>query len=159
CQPGSGPAARGAPPRGQRPSGNRPAGRPTEPRADEVEPVTTPDNGPVALLVRGALDAQQGAAPMRWRALRAALGDADRPCVVVELTCDHRRACREVCAAAGGPPPNPTAGEWWYTSAYCDHHAALIARRLTAAGVGTVVCSGLDTHAYVAPLAATPGLR
>ena len=109
--------------------------------------------GRAVLLVAGSCTGR-GGAPMRWRALQEAISASAR-CVVHEIQCDRMARCREECLAGGRPE-----GTGWYGDrAHCQWYADGLIRDFRAAGVSTVVCSGMDTYRYVPRLALAGGFH
>ncbi|WP_027344563.1 glycosyltransferase family 4 protein [Hamadaea tsunoensis] len=100
-----------------------------------------------------------GGLAMRWRALRDALA-RHAPTTFRELGCDRWAACERVCVTSGVSARTHnvavTGGKVWFNDrTFCDEYARWLADDLAESGVGTIVCSGLDTYRYVAALAAT----
>jgi glycosyltransferase involved in cell wall biosynthesis len=118
--------------------------------------------GRMAILAGRAFPGSDGMS-MRWQALRAALGRHTR-CELREIECNRREECATACRLTGQPPaddgaPDWTDGQvWFFDRRFCRAYADRLAGELVAAGVSTVVCSGLATNRYVPVLAAVPGL-
>lgn len=113
-------------------------------------------DGAVAILAAGS-ETRKGGQGLRWSALHRALGQ-HRPCEFYELRCDRWQRCAASCAETGRVQPAGD-GTWWYDRAFCDRYADRLVSRLSAAGVSTVVCSGLDTYRYASVLAGRDGFR
>lgn len=103
-----------------------------------------------------------GGPSLRWQALCRALG-RHLPCTYRRLGCRRWGDCQLTCQASGGPARTDGLARWsgdviwFYDVAFCPDHADQLAREFKADGVTTVVCSGLETHRYVAALAGHGG--
>jgi polysaccharide biosynthesis protein PslH len=110
-----------------------------------------------ALLLVGSID-QPGGMGMRWRALYEALG-GPAGCHLYEIACNRATTCHERCAVSGVRHRRPGHRGSYFDRAFCRDRLDQLVERMTADGVNTVVCSGLNTYRYVTGLAGRPGLR
>lgn len=87
-----------------------------------------------------------GGAPMRWRALRDALTPLG--CAVHEISCDKRARCAALCGSTTAPRLDRQL-IWYHNRKFCVAYADSLLEQLTAEGVSTIICSGLETFEYV----------
>lgn len=101
---------------------------------------------------------------LRWRALQEALG-RHTDCTFREIGCHRAEQCLSLCQLTGEPNRDDPVSYyphddviWSFDRTACERYASHLAEEFAAAGVSTVVCSGLETHRYVRALAGVPGL-
>jgi glycosyltransferase involved in cell wall biosynthesis len=110
------------------------------------------------LILTSNTEQHLGGQLLRWRALRQALSRHGGATLLAVECGRWFGSCTQSCRTTGRPPGS-AAPSWYFDQAFCGEYAADLARRCARTGIGTVVCSGMETHGYAVALAATGTLR